>query len=414
MPPAAIAIVRISGPDAAEAAMLLGRSLPPPRRASRRRLLDPVSGEVLDDAIMLYFPGPATATGEDLVELHLHGGRAVVRAVESVLARLPGLRSAEAGEFTRRALTHGRIDLAEAEGLGDLLNAETERQRRAAMMVVEGKLSQHVGGWTDQLLAIAARVEASLDFAEEDDVADEIDSHIRCQLAGLAQNIGEVVEQPPVERLRDGVRVVLAGPRNAGKSTLLNAMVERDAAIVSPIAGTTRDVIEVPTVRNGIAYILADTAGIAESTDDPVEAIGIARARAVAASADIILWLDDVPPPSDAIWLYPRADIREANANPDRISVAGATGEGVAQLWRAIDERAKVLLPREDRIALNQRQRDLADACKAALLGAADERDPLLVAEQLRLARQMLDRITGRADVEAMLDALFGRFCIGK
>lgn len=414
MPPAAIAVVRISGPDAMSAASALAGSLPPPRRASLRRLGDPANGETLDDAIMVCFPGPATATGEDLVELHLHGGRAVVRAVESALAALPGLRGAEPGEFTRRALAHGRIDLAEAEGLGDLLSAQTERQRRAAMMAVEGKLSQCVGDWTDRVLVVAARVEASLDFADEDDVGDELDPCLRGQLTDLAQAIGAVLEQPPVERLRDGIRVVLAGPRNAGKSTLLNALVERDAAIVSPIAGTTRDVIEVPAVRGGIAYVLTDTAGIAEATADPVEAIGIARARAATESADILLWLDDMRPPGDAIWLYPRGDIRKPNTNPDRITVSGMTGEGLAGLWQMIDQRARDLLPREDRIALNERQRSLAESCRDALVRAATEQDPLLVAEHLRLARRMLDRITGRADVEAMLGSLFSRFCIGK
>ncbi len=414
MPPAAIAVVRISGPDAMSAASALAGSLSQPRRASLRRLCDPANGETLDDAIMLCFPGPTTATGEDLVELHLHGGRAVVRAVETALAALPGLRGAEPGEFTRRALAHGRIDLAEAEGLGDLLSAQTERQRRAAMMAVEGKLSRCVGDWNDRVLAVAARVEASLDFADEDDVGDELDPRLRGQLTDLAQAIGAVLEQPPVERLRDGIRVVLAGPRNAGKSTLLNALVERDAAIVSPIAGTTRDVIEVPTVRGGIAYVLTDTAGIAEATADPVEAIGIARARAATESADIILWLDDIDPPGEAIWLYPRSDIRETNTNLHRITVSGMTGEGLEGLWQMIDQRGRDLLPREDRIALNERQRSLAESCRDALVRAATEQDPLLVAEHLRLARRMLDRITGRADVEAMLDSLFSRFCIGK
>lgn len=416
-PPAAIAVVRISGPGAFAAIELVTGSLPPPRRASLRRVRDPATGLVLDRAIVQCFPGPMTATGEDLGELHLHGGRAVVHAVLAALGAIQGLRAAEAGEFTRRAFEHGRIDLAEAEGLGDLLGAETERQRRSAMAAVEGQLSRLVADWTAILLQVSAQVEASLDFSDEDDVGEGLDPSLGVSLSKLASAMLAVLSVPPVERLRDGVRIVLAGPRNAGKSTLLNALVEREAAIVSPIAGTTRDVIEIPVQRNGIAYIFSDTAGMVEHTADPVEAIGVERARATVSTADILLWLDDdepPPPQSRAIWLYPRADIRSVQTGDHRLAVSGVTRIGLDALWSAVEALAEGLLPRADQVTLNLRQRGLCAECRGAVLQAAQERDPILMAEQLRLARRALDRITGRVDVEAMLDTLFGRFCIGK
>lgn len=415
-PPAAIAIIRISGPHALSAAAMLAGDLPEPRRARLRPLVDPLTRDVLDKAVVLTFPGPGSVTGEPLVELHLHGGRAVVAAVQAALARIDGLRSAEPGEFTRRALMHGRIDLAEAEGLGDLLSAQTERQRRAAMASVEGRLSQSVAGWASTLLVISAQVEASLDFSDEDDVGEDADPKIAAAIDGLATSIGVALDEPTVERLRDGVRVVFAGPRNAGKSTLLNAMVGRDAAIVSPIAGTTRDVIEVPVVRDGIAYILTDTAGLSETTDDTIEAIGIARAKDSLATADIVLWFDDRPlvDVDAAIWLYPRADSRALCADEDRVPVSALTGAGIDRLWSTLAGRAERLLPHEDSMAFNARQRECCVDCQAALRAAFSAEDPLIVAEHLRLARRALDRLLGRVDVEAMLDALFGRFCIGK
>lgn len=414
--PAAIAIVRISGPQAIVAVEKLAGNLPAARRAGVRALIDPASGALLDRAIVLAFPGANSATGENLVELHLHGGRAVVARVLAALAQIDGLRGAEAGEFTRRALANGRIDLTEAEGLGDLLMAQTERQRRAAVVSVEGRLSRLVGGWASELLAVSAQIEAALDFSDEDDVGDSVDPSVRTRIDSLALAIGTVLAQPPVERLRDGVRVVLAGPRNAGKSTLLNRLVDREAAIVSPIAGTTRDMIEVPVVRDGIAYVFIDTAGLVDATDDAIEAIGIARAREAVAAADILIWLDDLPP-NDAdrsIWLYPRADMRPACADPRRLPVSTIAGDGIEALWAALARQATALLPREDAVALNARQRDCCAACHANLSAAAENGDLLLVAEHLRIARQALDRLLGRVDVEAMLDALFSQFCIGK
>lgn len=418
-PPAAIAVLRLSGPRAFEATAQLGGKLPAPRRAGLRALRDPASGELLDRALVLLFPGPDSASGEDLAELHLHGGRAVVRAVEAVLAALPGLRPAEPGEFTRRALLNGRMDLSEAEGLGDLLVAETEAQRRIAVRSAEGAVRRQVEDWSRRLLMLAAQVEAQLDHSDEDDVAGGADSlgGVHVAAAALAEEIGQVTRRPPVERLRDGLRVVLAGPPNAGKSTLLNAMAERDAAIVSPIAGTTRDRIEAPVVRGGTAYLLIDTAGLAEATADPIEAIGIGRARAALEEADIVLWLGDAPPPNHpaTLWLHARADLagRDRGAGKD-LAVSAATGAGVEALWSRIGALAANLLPPPDLLALNQRQRGLGIAAGEALARAAMQHDLLLLAEELRSARRAFDAITGRAGVEAMLDALFARFCIGK
>ena len=417
-PPAAIAVVRVSGADALAVAGALAGGLPEPRRATLRRLRD-AAGATLDRALVLVFPGPDSATGEDVVELHLHGGRAVVAAVEAALAARAGLRRAEPGEFTRRALAAGRIDLAEAEGLGDLLMAETETQRRAALAAAEGVVSRQIAGWNARLLGLAARAEALLDFSEEGDVGEDAATGARLAAdAGmLAADMSVALANPPIERLRDGVRVVLAGAPNAGKSTLLNALIGRDAAIVSPIAGTTRDRIEASVIRDGVAYVLTDTAGLVAATDDPIEAIGIERARVAVAAADIVVLLDSTTVPTDApvIAIHPRCDeTGRASAEEGRLAVSAHTGAGLAALWTAIAEAGGALLPRLDRLVLNQRQHDHVAVAHAAVADAAHEQDPLLLADHLRVARAALDRVTGASDTEAMLDALFGRFCIGK
>lgn len=418
-PPAAIAVLRVSGACAFDAVRALADTLPEPRRAGLRALRDPASGELLDRALVLLFPGPDSASGEDLAEFHLHGGRATIRAVEAVLAAMPGLRPAEPGEFTRRALLNGRMDLSEAEGLGDLLMAETEAQRRMAVRSAEGAVRRRVEDWTHRLLSLAAQVEAELDHSDEDDVASGTGSlaELHAGAAALSREIAEVTARPPIERLRDGLRVVLAGPPNAGKSTLLNALVEREAAIVSPIAGTTRDRIEAPVARGGVAYLLIDTAGLAEATVDPIEAIGIDRARAALEEADIVLWLgDEAPPRHDALlWLHARADLPGRERRGDRdVAVSAATRVGIDRLWDRIDALAAGLLPPVDQLALNRRQGALAASAGDALMRAASQHDLLLLAEELRSARRALDSITGKAGVEAMLDALFARFCIGK
>ncbi|KQM62043.1 MULTISPECIES: tRNA uridine-5-carboxymethylaminomethyl(34) synthesis GTPase MnmE [unclassified Sphingomonas] len=416
-PPAAIAVLRVSGAGSLDAAARLAGRLPPPRHAAVRALRDPVDNRLLDRALVLVFPGPTTATGEDLVELHLHGGRAVVASVERALAGLPGLRAAEPGEFTRRALAHGRIDLTEAEGLGDLLSAETEAQRQMALANSDGRLRRAVADWTATATRLSAMIEAVLDHADEDDVdtGSDVVVTIRGQARALSETIGTVLAVPPVERLRDGIRVVLAGPPNAGKSTLLNALVGREAAIVSPVAGTTRDVIEIPVTREGVAWLFLDTAGLREDSDDPIERIGIERATGLIAGADVVLWLGDDAPPTEGrvIALYPRADIREA-AVEERIAVSAATGDGIDAVWTALTKEAASLLPKVDELALNRRQAHHATSAAAALGRAAVQDDPLLLAEELRYAVQAFAALTGMRATEAVLDDLFGRFCIGK
>lgn len=418
-PPAALAVVRISGPRAGAALRALAGRLPEPRRAALAALVDPADGEPLDRALVLWFPGPASATGEDLAELHLHGGRAVVARALSALAGLEDLTPAGPGDFTRRAFENGRIDLAEAEGLSDLLFAETELQRRSALAVAGGALSAQVAEWQDRLMAISAQVEALLDFADEDDVSGPDDGELQRHARTLAGEIGAWLARPSGERLRDGVRVALVGPPNAGKSTLLNAMAGREAAIVSPRAGTTRDVIEVPIALEGRPFLLIDMAGLHEGTDDEIEAVGIARAREVAAESDIVLWLGDGAPdepldPARIVRIHARADLpeRTREAEHGEVVVSAKTGIGLDRLVAALVSRADELLPRPGEIALNRRQREVLSQCRAALLDIPD--DLLLLAESLRLARTALDRLTGRAGTEEMLDALFGRFCIGK
>jgi len=418
--PSAIAILRISGPAAFAGVERIAGTLPPPRRAGLRRLIDPASGIALDRGLVVTFPGPDSATGEDVAELHVHGSTAVVRAVEATLSTLPSFRPAEAGEFTRRALIAGRIDLTEAEGLADLLAAETEGQRRAALRASEGHIRRLIEDWSDRVVHLSAMVEAAIDYSDEEDAADEgaIVTRVRAGAMALADAIGAVVGQPAVERLRDGIRVVLAGPPNSGKSTLFNALIGRDAAIVSPIAGTTRDRIEAPVVSRGAAWLITDTAGLVEQTDDPIEAIGVARARESLAAADITLWLGDAAPePSGSlvIAVHARSDVPGREGVPaGRIGVSSATGGGIAAIWDELESVAATMLPPPDSVALNHRQRSLCGDAVRNLCDAAVIDDLLIVAEELRVARLRLDQVTGRAGLENVLDAIFGQFCIGK
>lgn len=416
-PPAAIAVLRISGPSAVNSAEALAGSVPEARRASLRTLRD-ASGEVLDRALLLVFPGPDSATGEDLVELHVHGGRAVVRAVSAALAAMPGLRAAEPGEFTRRAFLNGRMDLNEAEGLADLLSAETEWQRRAAGAMMGGTFSRRIEQWRQDVLALSALTEAELDFSDEGDVETQNNVEITDSCKRLHDAMCTLVHAPGVEKLRDGLRVVLGGPPNSGKSTLLNALVARDAAIVSDIAGTTRDVIEVPVSVGGIAFLFLDTAGLRDTTDDRIEAIGIERTHAAMESADILLWLGEEgagPDHPNLVEVEAKADdpahLRKGSGS---VKVSAKTEEGMAELVAILTEKAKGLLPPPDQFAINTRQRTLLAQCADALQQAADSQDWLITAENLRQARLALDALTGRAHTEDLLDTLFGRFCVGK
>lgn len=396
---------------------MLAGALPPPRTASLRKLTDPVDGSLLDQALVLTFPGPATATGEDLAELHLHGGRAVVQGVESALAAIAGLRRAEAGEFTRRAFANGRIDLNEAEGLADLLSAETQWQRRAAAAMAGGAFSRKVEEWRESLLRLAAMLEAELDFSGEDDVDDQDYSKISNGCADLQGAIAEHLQLPSAEKLRDGLRIVLAGPPNSGKSTLLNALVAREAAIVSDIAGTTRDLIEVPVALEGIAFLFTDTAGLRDDSDDAIEAIGIARATKAIAGADMLLWLGpegEAPKHPALIEIAAKADRADHSRKAAALAVSAKTGEGIGALAALLVAKGREMLPPPDAFALNQRQRHLLHDTALFLSHAGKAHDPLIMAEELRQARRALDALTGRASTEDMLDTLFGRFCIGK
>lgn len=414
-PPAAIAIVRISGALAHEAGLALAGDLPRPREAALRTLKDPRSGEILDEGLVLRFDGPASATGEDVVELHVHGGRAVVDSILSALASVEGLRLAEPGEFTRRAFETGRIDLTEAEGLADLLEAETESQRRAALANAEGGLRRQIGEWQRQLLDLSGRAETAIDYVGEDDGGNSETIYQDC--GALALDVANWLERPRVEPLRDGVRVVIAGPPNSGKSSLLNTIVGLERAIVTDISGTTRDHVDAPLSIDGVPVVLTDTAGIRE-TGDIVEALGVERSRGLIELADVLVWLGEPverPEHLRAIQLYPRSDAPGRATPPTgTLAVSSVTGEGIAQLLMRIADLAKSLLPAEGSVALNRRQATHLAEAHAELLAASEVADIVLLAEHLRAARMAFDRLTGRAGMEDVLDALFSRFCLGK
>lgn len=419
-PPAAIGVIRISGPAAGSALERLAGKLPVPRRAVLAVLRD-AEGVVLDRAVALWLPGPGTATGEDSAELHLHGGRAVVAAVEAALGVLPGLRRAEPGEFTRRAFANGRIDLAEAEGLADLLSAETELQRRGALAMAGGALSRLVADWRTRVLTLSAAIEAVLDFAGDDDIDDDgavVPPAITQGCMVLAEELSVWLARPRAEPLREGFRAVLAGPPNAGKSTLFNALVEDEAAITAAEPGTTRDVLVRAVAIGGVPFAFVDTAGLREEGAGAIEQIGIARARAEAERADLVLWLgpEGEGPKDRTLWEIAaqcdRMDVVEKRQAQFRLSAV--TGEGLSALRQALVEHARSALPQPGAVALNARQHGLVADVAAAVAEAGQCDDPLLAAENLRLARVALDRLVGRAGTEDMLDALFCRFCIGK
>jgi tRNA modification GTPase len=412
-PPAAIAVLRISGPQALAAAERLAGTLPEPRRAALRTLRD-AAGDPIDRALVLVFPGPNTATGEDLTELHLHGGRAVVAAAERAIASMDGLRAAEPGEFTRRAWPHGRIDLIQAQGLADLLEAETEQQRRIAIDSAEGNVSRLVEGWMSDVSGIAALVEAAIDFEDEGDVLPVEAAAIDAETRRLVAALDATLSRPAVERYRDGVRVVLVGPPNAGKSSLLNALVGREAAIVSPIAGTTRDRVEASVIRRGRVYALIDTAGLRDDSDDPIEQIGIERARAAAAGADIVLDLNPQPEGDvRSLIIHAQADLRP-HVRADAIATSIHDPASIDELWGAIEQRGDALLGTPDGPSFHHSQRTGISTARAALARSADSDDLLLRAEELRTASRALAGLLGIDATEAMLDSLFERFCVGK
>ncbi|MBV9931934.1 MAG: tRNA uridine-5-carboxymethylaminomethyl(34) synthesis GTPase MnmE [Alphaproteobacteria bacterium] len=413
-PPAAVAVVRISGPRADTALRALAGKLPEPRMA-RLATLRSEGGERLDSALVLRFPGPASATGEDVVELHLHGGRAVVDAVLRTLSSMAGLREAEPGEFTRRAFESGRIDLAEAEGLADLLEAETESQRRSALALAGGGLSRQVEAWQARLLDLAAQLEAAIDFSDVGEVGESVPQSWFAEARQLRAEWAAALARPPAERLRDGLRVVIAGPPNAGKSSLLNWLAGRQAAITSAIAGTTRDLVEAPTAIGGTPFLLVDTAGLRDSADE-VERIGVARAEQSLAAADLILWLGspgEAPAGGRTLVVQSKIDVAPRDPAADA-QVSAETGEGMDRLVALLIARARALLPKAGEVALHRRHRAALAEAAAALEDALATADFVLAAEAFRTARSAIDRITGRSGVEEMLDALFSRLCVGK
>jgi tRNA modification GTPase len=413
-PPAAIGVIRVSGPKAGAVLQALTSRKIEARHASLAMLRDE-NGQMLDSALVLWFPGPGSATGEDLAEFHCHGGKAVIVAVEATIATIDGLRPAEAGEFTRRAFANGRIDLAEAEGLADLLNAETELQRSAAIAMAGGGFSAQVEVWREGLLALSAEVESALDFSDEDDVS-EVSAEFSNRLASLTQALEDWSNRPRAERLGEGFRVVLAGPPNSGKSTLFNALIEREAAITSPIAGTTRDVIERSVGLGGIPFTFIDTAGLRDGAGDEIEQIGISRARDQLLRADLILWLGPEGESVGKAWeIEARVDVEDHEEKRDpAFRVSAVDGTGLNELKAALVGEACRAMPKPGEAALNARQHALIVEARDNLMDAGQHSDWLLVAECLRRARISFDRLVGRATTEDMLDALFGRFCIGK
>jgi tRNA modification GTPase len=425
-PPSAIAIVRLSGPQARLALELLAGKIPPARLATRALLRDR-GGQVIDDAVVLYFPAPASATGEDVAEFHIHGGRAVLGSLFAALSALENVRAAEPGEFTRRAFENGKLDLTEAEGLDDLIHADTDRQRRQALRQLKGLLGDRARDWRGRIIEASALIEAGIDFSDEGDVPSELVSPALSKIEALLDDMTEVLAaQGRSERFREGIVVAIAGPPNVGKSTLMNQLARREVAIVSPHAGTTRDVIEVQLDLDGYPVTVIDTAGIRE-TDDPVEQEGVRRARARAAEADLVLWITDaehagIPPEAKAPHWLVRNKIDLPGSLPDcarsgkTFAVSASRGDGIADLISGLVDYAHQFFgSSEDGLIGRARQRELlertVDSLRRSITVVGREE---LIAEELRSAAYSLGRLLGEVDVEDILDVIFRDFCIGK
>jgi tRNA modification GTPase len=430
-PPSAIAIVRVSGPGAGTVLAALAGRMPLPRMATRA-LLRGAGQQPIDDAVVLWFPGPASATGEDVAEFHIHGGRAVLAAMFAALAGFENVRAAEPGEFTRRGFENGKLDLTEAEGLDDLIHADTDRQRRQALRQLKGLLGDKARVWRTQIIEASALIEAGIDFSDEGDVPAELIAPALAKIKTLLGEIEEVLAaQGQSERLRDGLVVAIAGPPNVGKSTLMNQLARREVAIVSPHAGTTRDIIEVQLDLDGYPVTVIDTAGIRE-TDDPVEQEGVRRARARAAEADLVLWLADAPGETiqrdgaSPVWVIRNKIDLDAVGQPDSpklgqpgagFRISASRGDGLAELISALVGFAQYYFgASEGGLIGRTRQRQLLQDAAGSLrrsievVGTGEE----LAAEELRTAAHALGRLLGRVDVEDILDVIFREFCVGK
>ncbi len=427
----AISALRLSGPGTGAALQALAGGCPSPRHASLRRLRD-AAGEVLDEAVLLWFPAPHSYTGEDVAELHLHGGRAVLEGVAEALLAL-GLRLAEPGEFSRRAFLNGRMDLVQAEAIGDLVAAETAGQRRQALRQMEGALGRLYEDWSNRLASVLAHQEALIDFPDEA-LPPEVDALLVRDLTRLQGEIaGHLADGRRGEKMREGLVFVVQGAPNAGKSTLVNALAGRDVAIVSPIAGTTRDALEIPLILGDAPVTLIDTAGLRD-TADPIEAEGVRRARAKAAQADLVLTLVSVETPDLA-----RATLDEISTNADTtisspaqlviatkcdlshaplpadLAVSVLTGAGMGALHDRLAAFARTATAQSGPPPLTrQRHRAHLQGAQQNLADALAESEPELRAEAMRLALSDLGHITGKIGVEALLDRIFSDFCIGK
>jgi tRNA modification GTPase len=434
-PPAAIAVVRVSGPQARLALDKLAGRVPEPRKAALVRLRDPAVGDVIDEALVLWFPAPRSETGEDTVELQIHGGPAVIAGVLDALGKIPSFRPAEPGEFTRRAFENGQLDLTGVEGLADLIAAETAAQRRQAFRQLKGLIGDRAEAWRRRLIEALALVEARIDFSDEADVPEDLLG----PALYAAQQLGDEISATLTdghrgERLRDGLVVAIAGPPNAGKSSLFNRLAKRDAAIVSPYPGTTRDVIELHLDLDGYPVTLLDTAGIRESAE-PVEQEGMRRARERAAEADLVLWIVDLVAEGDALndggKLMPasetwrvgnKCDLAPRRKNEELFSylISAADGQGVEALLVGLTAYAKNYFSgAESGLVTRARHRHTLEEVLVALERALSEAAPgknreELIAEELRIAATALGRLTGRVDVEDILDVIFRDFCIGK
>jgi len=428
-PPSAIAIVRVSGPEAGTAVAALAGTMPVPRMATRALLRD-ARRQPIDDAVILWFPGPASATGEDVAEFHVHGGRAVLAALFASLSSFENMRAAEPGEFTRRGFENGKLDLTEAEGLDDLIHADTDRQRRQALRHLKGMLGDRARDWRAQIIEASALIEAGIDFSDEGDVPAELIAPAVVKIETLLGEIQEVLAaQGRSERLREGLVVAIAGPPNVGKSTLMNALARREVAIVSPHAGTTRDIIEVQLDLDGYPVTVIDTAGIREA-DDPVEQEGVRRARARAAEADLVLWMTDAqhregrPQGAAPVWMVRNkidldsaSAVAPAEAGEGDFRISASRGDGLHRLIAALVGFAQDYFGSgEGGLIGRERQRKLLQETAASLqrsisvMGEGEE----FAAEDLRTAVQSLGRLLGRVDVEDILDVVFREFCIGK
>jgi tRNA modification GTPase len=441
-PPSAIAVIRISGPQAHTALERLTGRVPDARKAALARVCDPESGEAIDEALALWFPAPHSETGEDVAELQLHGGQAVIAAVLKALGTVAGCRLAEPGEFTRRAFENGKLDLTAVEALGDLIFAETSAQRRQAFRQLKGLIGDRAEAWRGRLIEALALVEARIDFSDEADVPEDLIAPAAAIARSLRDEIGAALaDGRRGERLRDGLVVAIAGPPNAGKSTLFNRLARREAAIVSPYAGTTRDVIQVHLDLDGYPLTILDTAGIRGSSE-PVEQEGIRRARARAAEADLVLWVTDVSvggrmgtemaqlkegPPHwriqnkiDLLRNAPAQRVVKKGEREFMFSLSATEGEGLEELIAALAQFATDLFAGgENAVVTRARHREMLEQTVAALdraVAEAADASPReeLIAEELRQASSALCRLTGRVDVEDVLDKIFRDFCIGK